>query len=838
MAKNLRKYMSILLISVMLFSLASCKGAGDVVDDDTDVSANVADSDISAEPEHVDDPLYANAALAREGAYDVTLIESPHVNEKGYYVKSGNAGDGAYFIYSVNDEYENSAFYVELYDNKGSLKDSFNLSLPLVTCFYGDETATALSDDVKGIRYENPLDLLDEYDIDCEAVTDLYYSNFYLNSDGEYEAILTLWTGDEFGGSENIYFDVRWDKDGGCTDVVYIPLELNGGYVSNFSYLDDDSLLALYVSYGSDGYTESAVIYGPDRFYDIKSSVAAENDELGEWTSNTGSTVIVNGKPLILYWDYSEEGTVYASEIDTEKIDIIDKNEVKLLGGGSNFVLGVTDDGGLVFSHGSGLQLWKPGEKGTLFLDFINSDMRSNGCGSFVDIDGLDAFYVAAYTTDDRQCLAFCEARDPESIPDNKVITLGVNRLYADLTNRIVDFNTADNGCRICVRDYSVYETYANYNAGIEKMYEDMANGRMTDIVSIDYMADIDLRSLADKGVIADIGELIDNDPSMSYDDYCKNVFGAFSIGGKLYQVIPSFVIDTWYGSEVYLDGKEVFNLDEFLDYAQSVTDAGDMTYGIYMTRQEFMQDVISNMGYYWVDMDQLTCDFNDPSFYKLLGYSLTLPEYLEYNGPVADAYWDDYDNNMRTGFLRFETTTISDLRNDVYAAYATCDEYPVFVGLPTPCANGSCLGYNEYFMLSETSLLKDEAWDFVKTFLTDYQFEKGHFGLPVLKDALDAEISLLGEPYFYYDEDGNMVKSPYTYLVNGEEKEVPQMDAAHISRYEDFVYSVNRMYFNERELKGVIMNELNDAAAEGRTPEETASNLQIIVQDYLDSMR
>ena len=91
MAKNLRKYISIGLISVMLFSLASCKGAGDVVDVDTDVSDNSTVVDEPEEPVDENDPLYANADLATKNVYDVTFIDSPHGNE-GYYIKGSAYG--------------------------------------------------------------------------------------------------------------------------------------------------------------------------------------------------------------------------------------------------------------------------------------------------------------------------------------------------------------------------------------------------------------------------------------------------------------------------------------------------------------------------------------------------------------------------------------------------------------------------------------------------------------------------------------------------------------------------------------------------------------------------
>ena len=70
MTKNLRKYISVFLIFIMLFSLASCKGAGEVVDSDTEVIDEEPEEDIEVnEPVEEEDPLYANSALSAKNVY-------------------------------------------------------------------------------------------------------------------------------------------------------------------------------------------------------------------------------------------------------------------------------------------------------------------------------------------------------------------------------------------------------------------------------------------------------------------------------------------------------------------------------------------------------------------------------------------------------------------------------------------------------------------------------------------------------------------------------------------------------------------------------------------------
>ena len=384
-------------------------------------------------------------------------------------------------------------------------------------------------------------------------------------------------------------------------------------------------------------------------------------------------------------------------------------------------------------------------------------------------------------------------------------------------------------------KDYEYYSTYENYEAGLEKMYEDMMNGRMADIVSVDYMNALDVRSLEEKDLLADIGELIENDPSMNMDDYCTNVFDAVSVNGGLYQVVPTFTVGTLFGSPEYLDGMTDWNVDTFLEYAESAENNGDKMFNIYENRNEFLSDLIDQCGYEWIDLDRKSCDFNDPGFYRLIGYSLTLPEYVDYNGEYADFYWNNYDHIMMDGYVRLKNLTITDFKSDYFAAYADCNAAPVFIGWPSSGSNGSTVAYSNYFMLSKDSQLLDESWDFVKYFLTDYQNTDRYYGFPVLKSALHEVIESATVPYTGTGSDGKDYDYTYNYHVGDENMEVPVMTQDQVKVYEDFILSVDRLYFNDSDLKALIMEELAYSAAEGKTPEETASRIQVQVQEALN---
>ena len=107
----------------------------------------------------------------------------------------------------------------------------------------------------------------------------------------------------------------------------------------------------------------------------------------------------------------------------------------------------------------------------------------------------------------------------------------------------------------------------------------------------------------------------------------------------------------------------------------------------------------------------------------------------------------------------------------------------------------------------------------------------------PPLPELNEDVLGSATKPYSETGSDGEEYEYTYNYYVDGEECAVPVMSQSQVKEYEDFILSVDRLYFNEDEIKEIITEELNNAAQEGKTPEETASRIQIRVQDYLDTL-
>ncbi|MDE6518654.1 MAG: extracellular solute-binding protein, partial [Acetatifactor sp.] len=104
-------------------------------------------------------------------------------------------------------------------------------------------------------------------------------------------------------------------------------------------------------------------------------------------------------------------------------------------------------------------------------------------------------------------------------------------------------FNKASDRYRITLKDYSVYNTSEDWMAGQTRLNSDIVNGQMPDIMLLGDMSSYG--NYVSKGLLADIGSLLEADPELGKLEYLQNVWDAYSVNGKLYAVVPSFNVRT-----------------------------------------------------------------------------------------------------------------------------------------------------------------------------------------------------------------------------------------------------------------------------------------------------
>lgn len=206
--------------------------------------------------------------------------------------------------------------------------------------------------------------------------------------------------------------------------------------------------------------------------------------------------------------------------------------------------------GNLIYTTSAGVFRYRMGEKEPeQVMSFVNSDLNITGFMAMTPVD--EEHFAAFYFDDDQDSFQSTVTGGlftrvaPEDVPDKKVIVLAGNYIDWQLRGRIVKYNRDNKKYRIVLWEY---EDGVSDGQLQTQMDRDILSGNTPDILVWDNPSK--LPGYVRKGLFADIGELIKQDSELPKLSYLQNVFDACKLDGKLYEVVPSFYINTYAGKK------------------------------------------------------------------------------------------------------------------------------------------------------------------------------------------------------------------------------------------------------------------------------------------------
>ena len=839
--KRFKKFLVFTLISGFVISLCGCSfgGSEEPVNAEPDTGVQVTDPDTGVtdtEPVPADIE-YINADLAKINVYDHEDLLVEFGGEDNFAVSSGTADDGVFFVFRTTDEYYNSAYYLMTFDDEGNKKDTVVLSLPVYYESSDGDTVTSVmkaNESRSGVMFDQPAEILEEYGFKTETCDYFNYTSFAYAGNDLYEGILELYSSDSKGNSYDLAFDVVWDSKGSCRSIDLIPaIRESEKYYNHFHITTTGDLFVCYSGYDErDDYIYGYRIYGPDRHDDFNASLLSSSEEYTEWADYMQSVFEYDGNIYVRY-SYGNEMTPAVGRIDKELNGIADVEDFQTITDSVLNPVGNSDDGFVIFSDDNGLLKWTPGNRTGYFLDFINSDIPSDHLNNFVSVSDTDTFYATYYDNAENLYVAFCDHVKPEDVEDCNVITLAYHTLNKELCSLICDFNASHDDVRIVGLRYNREGMdYSNYDSYI---YKDVEDGKPVDIMYISSGSSSYYRTLASEGKLADILDLMEKDPGMDTEDLVPGIVEAAKIGDGMYQVVPSYYLSTLIGNSEFFGETSDWTVDDLIEFSLRAENENTMLFQPYLSRRFFVEMMMEMSGYEWIDPDNKTCDFNDPSFYKLVGYAMSLPEYADYASEKTMLYNNDYDTFMREIGYKAATcydSKISDIINDGYSTFG-CE--PVLLGFPSVSGSRPVVRFYDFYAINADSKLIEDAWDFVKVFYSEeYQEKAERYSLPVLKSVFEESVrSSLGYGR-YFEEYGFDEDYIPEYYFGGEYYELPPVSEEQIDAFLEHVYSARNCELNDAALLSLVEDIICENADGGKTPEEVGTLVQAAVQDYL----
>ena len=542
---------------------------------------------------------------------------------------------------------------------------------------------------------------------------------------------------------------------------------------------------------------------------------------------------VTGGK--VVAFRMEDDGAVYLGYADMESGKIT--NKTKLPGASSyDFTVYTGNEKYEVFlvnSYGVyGYNIGDPDK--TQLMNFVDSDLESYGLYSLISIN--DQEFFATY--DDQENYETCIGRftkvDSKDIKDKKVLTLACAGLDWDIRNRVVKFNKSNDEYRITIQDYaSLYNSESDYEAGITRLNADIASGKVPDILIINDSMPIE--SYISKGLFEDLKPYIEKDSELDFDNYMPNVIEAFSVDGKLYRLVPSYMISTLLAKtkEVGKDrGWTVQDINELM----SKKPEGTMFLN-YIDRKTMLENCMSIAGGQYVDWENGTCSFDEACFIEMLEFLKLFPAEIG-DDIYTDEYWENYESLWREGKVVAMMYTVSSLRDYQYVQQGTFGEPVTMIGYPSGNGDGSALMPALQMAMSSKSSCKEGAWQFLRYYLTDEYQNELTFGLPLSITGLDAMGEKAMKNPTYTDENGNEVESQEYYYLNGVDIPINPMSKEEVENFKKTLYSFNQIYNYDENLIHIIEEEAEAFFNGQKSAEDVATIIQSRAKIYVNENR
>lgn len=589
------------------------------------------------------------------------------------------------------------------------------------------------------------------------------------------------------------------------------------------------------------------VLVGGDRYGLIKvdkdGTVSALQNagKLQELLENyAGLGIMPDGKLLVSYYDANWQN-MYVNTYDfgTDKPG----EAVKLPASVSNSLsarFALNADGDLIYTTSSGVYQYHLGDEAEQqIMSFVNSDLYVTGFDSILPLD--DTSFAAIYGEYDytnyvRTLMGGVFHKvDAKDIPDKKVLVLGGAYLYGDIQKRVVDYNKTNSEYRIVMKDYSKYNTYDDYTACYTQLNNDIISGQMPDILVLDAY-NLSLEKYANKGLLADIGELIKKDNELSKVKYMDNIFDACKYNGKLYEVIPAFTVQGYMGKKALVGDKTAWTMEEAMKLLDGMPEGTALFSD--MTRDQFIQTMFTICGTQFIDIDTGKCDFDTDQFRTFMKYAKSLPEQFgeDHYGDTWYRFYESQYRENRTVLASCYITEISDL---VYSVNGLFGEEVSLIGFPgtDKTETGAVINTGTSYALAGRSSNLDAAWQFVRYYLTDEYQDSITYQLPVKKAALEKNAQkAMKKPSYVMD--GKEVEEEYHYWINDEMIDIQPLSQKQVDQVLTYISSLKRRAYYNTAVTGIVSEEMGAYFRNQKSAEDVSALIQNRVQLYINENR
>ncbi len=677
-------------------------------------------------------------------------------------------------------------------------------------------------------------DIIDDVNsVGREFYENSYYENFSFGTNGMIYAMRNYYyedySGEEYTSFQRNYINC-WNADGSFAwekELEGLSSEDEYLYVNSMS-VSEDGILTLILT-GDGSYIMTV---------DAQGNIS-ERKEMPEDVSKIFSNYnsIMNkedGTFLIMYSDEADGQKQFLISYDpaTGQLGEPGALPASLMWNGYNTMnAGKTSD--LLYSNSSGVYTYSIGDEDSVEkMNFINSDLNISAFTSLIELDEKSFIGVFSENYGEEMQAGIFTYVDPKDIPDKAVLVLAGNYVGSDMKQRVVEYNRSNEEYRITIKEYDSYNSYEDYTAGLTQLNNDITTGNMPDII---ITSGLPAENYVAKGLLADIGKLIEEDEELSQKEFVQNVFDAYSTDGKLYYVIPYFSVSTVIGKKSIVGDRTSWTMADMKQLMESLPE-GTNIFGE-MTRDSFMYTMMDYCGADFIDVATGKCNFDSQNFIDMMEYAKTLPEQLEEEDYNED-YWMKYETQYRENRTILRSMYIGNIRNINYTVKGNFGEEVSYIGFPTESGMGAYVQAGDCYAISSRSANIDGAWEFLRYYLTDEYQSELNWGMPIQKKYFMEDAQEATQRPYYLDENGEKVEYDDTYYINGEDIKLDPMNQEEVDAVVNYIFSINKCYYGNTDITNIINEEMPSFFNGQKSAQEVAKVIQSRAQIYVDERR
>ncbi len=677
---------------------------------------------------------------------------------------------------------------------------------------------------------------------DSTGTSNRYIANAGLDNEGNLVLIENEYSYNESTGeSHEENFVKKMDKNGtlisetslkGFSEAAMKESGNDWFYIDNFIYADDGTMIV----------TSNGGLYAADANGGL--AFAIKPDNLGENAWLNGLYRAGDGR----IFTYCSAGQmiddVWVNEVTLYEIDLTNKKlgtayPVKVSG---SFMNG-TDEYDLLITRDSGMLGYDiETGKTEMIIDWLKSGfdttaMEQNGTtvlpdGRIVCLTYDYDFQGGGYSwSNDDLMINVLTKVDPSEVPDKKLIKLYALYLDIGVKRQIIEFNKTNELYEI---ELTSYEDYAinSYDEALTKMNNDMISGNIPDIIVLDTQLPID--SYISKGLLADLYEFMEKDESFNRADYLENIFKAYEVDGKLYELVPTFNVRTLIGKTSFVGDKQGWTVDEFISLVEANPEMN--VFNNETTRDGFFEQIIAQCYTKFINVETGECSFNSDDFVKLMEFANRFPKEIDWEDDyhMGEAYWQDQEVALREDKALFMQAYIGEfaiLRQYEKAQFGA----PItLIGYPGAEGNGSAINANTELAITANAANPDGAWEFVKYFLSDEYQDQISYNFPIKLSSLNKQMEKAKERPYWEDENGNKEYYDNSWWIAGQEIKIGENTDEDNQRMLDFIKSVTTKVRYDQDVLNIIKEE-SAAFFEGqKSAKDVADIIQNRVSNYI----